>query len=624
MVHDLIEDKSIPDNIIKGANLVLALYGQRNSVASLEEAYLVLESLLQELLDDCKYLEAATLLWNGNKFAIEPQYTKDIFRVISCNNRMMLCGASSVSKSYAAGAWMYLDYRRDPFYTTVKFVSLDAGHLRSNLYAHMLDLHRSASVPLRGSSELEAERWFGIREAGMNYGIQGLAFKKSSFSGGDLRGFKPRARNVSHPVFGSLSRVRILCDEAQQYPAGPFEDFPTLMASSSGVERVKIVLAFNPEPNTHVVHMAEPLQGWRYEDMETLYEWDSKSGWPVLRLDGARSENVIARREIYPGIQTYDGYITFLQKDGEGSADYFVKGRGWPPMRGAVNAIIPHHFLDSSIGEVRFTGKTIPCMSVDLSCQGEDDIIATVGRWGKANGWVDVSGAKADFKKYDDVSKKRERYCLQVDQQILLQSKNNTTDIAREIKQIAQINGVTADWIVVDKSGNGVGTWSTLQHEMGDVLGVVWSEAATQNKMLAEYKHVAYESCERIIAEMWYTVRDWMEAGCMKLSPRINMDNLRAELTGRRAMPAKNGKRVVEGKILFKKRNHGRSPDSADSLIMLPLLIRARSGVIPGRIEDSVVESEDADFQQGGHSTSDEIDTLEEDPHESGFAYTPV
>jgi hypothetical protein len=87
------------------------------------------------------------------------------------------------------------------------------------------------------------------------------------------------------------------------------------------------------------------------EDMETLYEWTSKEGWHVLRLDAKMCENVIQHRDIYRGFQTYEGFLKLLKGEGDTSSRYSCVDKDTEVMskKGWL-----HHW-DLSVGDYIYT-----------------------------------------------------------------------------------------------------------------------------------------------------------------------------------------------------------------------------------------------------------------------------
>jgi len=104
-------------------------------------------------------------------------------------------------------------------------------------------------------------------------------------------------------------------------------DIKTTEASINPLsDSVKVVMACNPEGTTYALSkLAEPMGGWDADQVDTLYKWTSAKGYPVLRLDGKKCENVVERRVIYEGLMTHEAFQDFLNS-GEHSGPYWAKG----------------------------------------------------------------------------------------------------------------------------------------------------------------------------------------------------------------------------------------------------------------------------------------------------------
>jgi len=238
--------------------LVLQEIGQTQvQIRNKQQALSVCRNLFQWLLDNEMYLHAAALQWGPDVFQTEPECVVRSFEAMRKGSTILLMGASSMGKTYGAGAWMLLDYLRDPYYTTVKLAAINEDHLRKNLFAHVATLYRSLAIPVSFDIQVrDSDLWLGIKEAGYEFGISGIAFKQSQETSGQFKGYKAKpVRPKPHPKFGVMSRLRVLGDEGQNWPNGPFKDFNSLVASKTGAEIIKIAVAFNPESiSQHVVH----------------------------------------------------------------------------------------------------------------------------------------------------------------------------------------------------------------------------------------------------------------------------------------------------------------------------------------------------------------------------------
>lgn len=586
LIHGLIVD----GKEIEAANTALEIMGGKRDVTTNAKALAVNRKLAQYLLDSDLYLHAATLQWGPDVFLTEPESVRRSFAVMHEYNKILVMGASSVGKTYGIGAWMLLDYLRDPLYTSVKLAAISEKHLKENLFPHVLKLLRNLSIPSPYEIDIrESDMWMGIKAAGFEFGISGLAFKQSQETSGQFKGYKSMpVRKKPHPKFGHSSRLRVLLDEGQNVPGGPFQDFNSLIASMSGPDKIKLVVAFNPENTTcRVVNMATPEEGWLEEGMETLYDYTAKSGWRVCRLDAAKCENVIQKKVIYENLQTYEGYLGYLKDGGDNSATYSCFARGWPPLKGSINTIIPPTWPQQARGEATFLDNPMVMGSVDLAFMGKDSAQMAIARWGLAAGWRDHMGVYHPFMDRLNVKLEKPRHVLQVDQLLPMMKHDDTVRMSEEIMGRAKMLGIIPENLVVDKTSIGLGVHSHLNKVWGASMGVSWNEKATSQKILAEDMVGADEQCEGIMSEMWWTFRRWIDPTCcaILINPIIPVQPLNTQLTSRRYGPAKGGKIKVEPKDTYKARNGGVSPDEADAIIMLTILARKNGKVLPGLVE---------------------------------------
>lgn len=578
-------------NPVEAARLALKLLNKQVPIKHAGDAWSILRNVFQSLLDNEMYLHAASLQWGGDKFSAEPECVKRIFDALHKNSKVLFCGASSMGKSFSAGVWMYLDWRRDPYYTSIKCVGISEDQVRKHVFSHIARMHRICAIPMEQEVIIrDSDMWMGIKGAGNEFGITAIAYKQSEETSGGLRGYKSMpVRPRAHPKFGFMSRLRIIGDEGNQWPAGPFKGLNTIVSQISDIELVKISISFNPESvSQDVVILSEPEQGWNVEDIDWLYDWQSKAGWWVCRLDAAKSENVLSRKSIYPGIQTYDGYMGYLKGAGDSSPSYFIYARGFPPVSGTINTIIPPNFVQKSRGEAIFAESPIDCAAVDLAFMGQDMAQMAIGRWGLASGWRDQNGKTTIFEDRLNPGRNKPRYLLQIDQIVPMLKHDDTVAMAQEIMGRCKELGIKPEWVAVDKTGYGFGTWSHLVKVWGDVVGIGWNEKATERKITAEDQEGADKQVDGVMSEMWWAFRRWLDPRmcAVLINPIIPANPLNTQLTSRRYKNTARGIKI-ESKEEYKARNQ-KSPDEADSIIQLVHLVRKNSDIIPGLVEAQV------------------------------------
>ena len=255
------------------------------------EAYTVLNTLLQGLLDAGLYADAARLLWKPTQFSPDPRCVGMIFDTMREESQILIQGAASMGKSFNLGVWHYLDWRRDPQYTNIQIVGPSEKHLENNLFSHLIALHNSAAIPGPG---IVTQLCISLDPHDKYAGIKGVVIPLGKKSAGRLQGVKVKPRPKPHPTLGKMTRLRVILEEAENIPPGVWEDVINISANvGETAEQFKVSAAYNPKDITSQVGIrAEPVDGWQSIDLEASEKWRSKRGWAVLRLDAYKTENV--------------------------------------------------------------------------------------------------------------------------------------------------------------------------------------------------------------------------------------------------------------------------------------------------------------------------------------------
>lgn len=617
-VIQLIHETIVDGEWVQAANLALEADGIKERVSENGEAIQVLQTLEKNLAEEGKYIEVAVLLWGNGMFDSRPSVVKQVFDAVIKNSKLIIFGGSSLSKTFSCGVLYYLFWRMDPYWTAVKLAAPSEDHLYTNLFSHLVALHRGAVLPMTDDDAKkvnvnETDLFISMTDALPEMRIQGVLCKQSQISAGALRGHKPKPyRKPVHPKYGNSTRIFILIDECTQVSPGAFEDIKTTEASiDEHMDNVKIVMPCNPEGITYkIVQMAEPEEGWDVEQVDTLYEWTSKQGYPVLRLDGKRFENVVQRKTIYPRMLTYEAFLGFL-KAGEHSSQYWAKGRGFPPLKDNAWTIVPPSWMQSQRGEPIYTGKVENVGILDTALAGSDKALWGVGRWGEAAGWRKMNGETEWFVNRANPDQRINKHVAVLDQIFQLPKTPHTVELVQEVMGRSKQMGIDAYHSVLDRTGNASGVWSHAQKYWGDVLGVEFQVKASDDRILSDDQMVASDICEGKVSELWIAFKKWVEpvVCAILVNPIIPTSPLFSQITTRRYRNVKSGRIRVEPKEEYKARNGGISPDEADILTMLVEWCRQRGGVLPGIME---AKKEEEGFERVSLKNADEPDTLDD------------
>lgn len=550
---------------------------------------------VQHLLDKDQFEAAATILWGPEVYNWRPRSSQDTWRYLFKHDFVLVQGAGAMGKSFGAAAWFYLDWFRDPFYTNIKVISLTMEHAERNIFASIKNFHRTALVRPEFPDKDLVTSIQASDDA--KQGIHLVAIPKGESGHGTLRGFHPTPRfGPAHKKWGRLSRTHVILDEAEEVPAGVWEGVNNIMSTSDvkGAKgHIKIFGASNPKDRTSDFgQRCEPINGWGSIDCEEDFEWESKEGWHVLRLDAARSENVIQKEVVFPGLQTYQGFMGYISRGR--TAEAMTMARGWFPEEGMAMSIITPAMMNNSIGMLRFVGPVVPLAAFDLALEGNDQVMCSYGRFGLCDGWTDQAGQFHEFKS--------QRTCLQLDSQVPF-PKRPTLEQANAIIKFCKDMRIGAGWLAVDRTGNGAGIHDSLVSLFGsEVMGINYSWAASDTHILGEDSQRANELYHGVVTELLFGLSKYLEFGFLKIAPGFRNEDLVRQATARRYRQKGKGMVRVESKGEYCKRTRSPSPDALDSLSMLVYLMRQRSGAtasmtepkrseFPGREIRSVVDA---------------------------------
>jgi hypothetical protein len=543
-----------------------------------EQPWELINGLFHWSLNNDHYDWAAKMCWGDTLFTPHPYATKLVWDTFKRSSSILLLGAASMSKSYSAGVYLFLDWVRDPEWTTVRVVGPSEAHLKDNLFTHLVTLHQQSVIPLPG---FIGDLFIGLDAKARKSSIQGVVIPIGRFGAGKLQGTKRVPRKQPHPVFGPLSRLRIFLDELENISKGVWRDIDNLFSQTSNPESFKIAGACNPaDLNGPVAYRAEPIGGWEKGfDIDTSESWKSQRGWDVVRLDAMKCENVLQGKIIYQGLQTKEGVDRILlNSGGVFTPAYYTQVRGAFPPSGTSFSVIAANFLASATGEYIFRHNPERAAGSDSALEGTSAAKFATGRFGLALG-IKHPATHEHPDGFEEIFP-APRWGLQVDQLFSLPTAE-TVRMAGNIKLQCQQIGVKPDWLLLDRTGNGAGVHDLLREIWSpEVRGLNYSEAPTERKIFEEDTQTCKEEYDRVHTELWFALARWLEFGLIKFSPVIDTGKLFSQLSARQYLPGL--KKRVESKVDYKARFGGESPDEADAITLLLHAVRLASGVIPG------------------------------------------
>lgn len=569
----------------------------------------ILIEYLHHLLNAGQPALAAKMLWSPTQFTPEPSCTREVWNLFETSNQGLIMGAGSMSKSYGMGVRLFLEWLRDPEFTSIKIIGPSETHLQSNLFSHLVALHQTSKLPAPG---IVGELFIGTNRRDQLSAIMGVVIPVGRIKkAGRIQGVKRRSRPTPHKIFGPLSRLYVFCDEMENIPSGIFSDIDNVLSNvgdGKDISGFGIFGAFNPSNRDgEVGKRAEPPFGWDSFDLDKHFRWKSTRGWDVLRLDAEKSENVIQGKTIYPGLQTRAGLEAIARNSGgKQSAGFFTMGRGSFPPSGIELTIIAPGMLAKWKGTFIFYDQPTPVGSADLALEGGANAVFTLGKFGRATGILFPAtleyplGRKFMFK--DRSGQPIMRWGLQADKQLIV-PKGDTVHMTNSLIGLCRKAGVKGEYFACDRTGAGSGIADLMKHDWSpSIVDVNYSSGCSQSKVMLEDTKNCDEEFERMASELWFALKSWGEFNYFLISPEFDLSKITQQLTQRKFRTT--GLRTkVESKTDYMSRGF-ESPDEADSLTLLVHAARKGSGVtLSMKLDESLdMPGGDADYWDGFES----------------------
>lgn len=546
----------------------------------------VLGNLFHWLLNNDQMDEAAQLVWAPEQFDPRPSCTQSVWRCFDEQNFCLIMGASSMSKSYSLGVRLFLEWVRDPRWTTVRVIGPSQDHLEENLFSHLVSLHSQAKIKMPGSV---GQLFIGLNRRDLTSAIKGVVIPVGkNKKAGKVQGAKRKARDKRHPVFGQLSRLFVFLDEIENVPAGVWFDIDNLMSNYEETQKhtLRIFGAYNPSnPGDKVAQAAEPPFGWKDFDVDRHFEWDSKRGWHVLRLDAEQSENVKQDKVVYDGLQTRSG-LEMLAKNNGGreSAGYYTFGRGAYPLQGAAMSVFAPGLLGRMRGEYVWYDDPVAVAGCDLALTGGAYSSYALGRMGRVVGIkypASIEYPQGNTVMFKDARGRPQiRMGAQLDHLFRL-PKGDTEAVKEEVMKMNKKCGVRPEYFACDRTGPGAGCSDLLRNHWSSAIhDVNYSGSASELRVMMEDKDVPYDAYHLVCSELWFAAQMWGEFGYFLIHPHVELYNELNQQLVQRLYRYQGKKKRVEPKEEYKARGFT-SPDEADATTLFVHAARMGSQYIP-------------------------------------------
>lgn len=309
----------------------------------------------------------------------------------------------------------------------------------------------------------------------------------------------------------------------------------------------------------------EPKEGWS-SITEDMFEWETRVGGYCIRFDGELSPNVIAKKEVYPGLLTEKGLQEIRDRNGPKSPAFYRMIKSFPCPTGQEHMIYSEpeligNFADHT--EVPWLKRPIPLAFLDPSFStGGDASAATFALLGDAQ----VAG------KTITILKKVATMDLMMRVNARAKDYDRNEQLADLFIEECDTRGVAIEDRGIDATGSGDAFATILATKMGKGFQMVqFGGAASDRSVSLTDLRPGKERFTNKVSELWYVGKEFVLAGQIRgLDPETILQLINRSF--------KNiGNRVqVEPKDKMKERTGGRSPDRADSWVGVLEVARRR------------------------------------------------
>ena len=312
-----------------------------------------------------------------------------------------------------------------------------------------------------------------------------------------------------------------------------------------------------------------PKHGWNSINDESD-SWETQLGFCV-RFDGLKSPNVLAGREIYPGLLTLEKLNGFITAYGANSPGFWAMVRGYFCPSGNTASIFSEMELATSLCMEHASNWDAPATKLaflDPSFTlGGDRAVASFGKCGMV-----VDRKTGAYKRVLDKDES-------IDLMTRVDAKSEldiSSQVARLYVEECKKRNIPPTHAGVDSTGGGTPFASILTSLWGaGVILVSFGGAPSDKRVSPVDKRTGKERFYNRVSELVYIVKELLKNGQIK-----GIDAQTASEMCNRLYENRGEKVLVESKKAMKIRtNNKQSPDFADSHAGLTEVARIKCGL---------------------------------------------
>jgi hypothetical protein len=498
--------------------------------------------------------QAIDLMWNydGSPARFDWQYYSEKMAEAACaSNYLAIAGAASTGKSDFAAVYALTMFAAAPTETLVLLTSTSMKGARGRVWASIKKYHHARP----------GMYWKLVDSNGI------IRFHDPSgkFQGTDqmsiqLIAAEPgKTQEASSKLIGLKNkRVFLIADELSELSEAVLTAADGNLSSNPNFQMIGLSnpkSRFDPFGN-----LAKPAKGWDSIHIE-MEEWKTTRGY-CIRLDGAKSPNIVEGRVVYPYLMRQDQWDSKLAQAGargENSSNFLRMTRGWFPDSVSEEAIFAetdfdyHKAYDKPVWGLE---RPVKVAGFDPSfTEGGDRCSLVFGDYGKDKENKPTLALTEAIIIADDATKKHIPRNVQIAQSVVDECRKRNVNPRYFAMDTTGGGAVLADLIA--------SLWTNEIHR------VQFSQAPSERPMSPLDPTPAKDAVANKVSELWCCAVDYLRAGQFK---GITAE-LARELASRYYHKDSGAKRKVESKLVMKTRC-GYSPDLADAFCVMLDLVR--------------------------------------------------
>lgn len=535
------------------------------------------------------FMEFVNEVWNWDGSPIKFLWTPLAVTMLERCLEYRFCGIAghaSSGKSVFGAIWALVNYLMDPNSTKVFVTSTSLEESKQRIwgvierYWHAATAYFEAQgFPMPGHL---------ISSRGMIRGI--LEGKPSQLVGiALLAGGKGQDKKATTKIGFKANRLFLVADELPLLT----EEFNTAaIGNLSSNKNIHMIGIGNPlSYHDPFGKFTEPADGWSSIN-EHSYFWLTSRGC-CIRFDGEQSPNVLARREIWPNLLTYEQVVNYKKDLGPDSPDYWRMVRGYWSPTGSVNAI----YCEREIVDVLADKKVTTWVEVPVKLAfldpawtlGGDRAVVAFGQCGKYENKAAGRVQKAlEYGDFIDLMKK------------LRVGDDPTKRIIELYMEECDKRGIPVNRRGVDSTGGGIPFASFMAEKMGRGFHEVSFNGKPSNRNPSRTDAKANKKrYHNKVTELWYSGKELIRGGNIK---GLSNPDCITEMCARTYKEVDKETVQVEPKKLMKQRAGGRSPDFSDAAFGLAEMAKNICGLSSDAraavVSKPVQSQQDKDFAQ--------------------------